>query len=604
MVNVFRMAGRVGAWLSLFPLFAMAQGADPIRVESGLLAGMSGADPALRVYKGIPYAAPPVEALRWRAPEPPRSWDGVREAVSFAPGCIQHVAGSRPPWTEEFMHQGEISEDCLYLNVWTAAQEAGEPLPVLVYVHGGGFTEGSGSVPLYDGEQLAKKGLVVVTINYRLGVFGFLAHPELTAESERHAAPDSGPGNGDHNNGNQENGDQDKGNQENGDQDNENQKNGDQDNGDQNNGDQDNGDQDNGDQDNGDQDNASRGHGGPTNFGLLDQVAALQWVQRNIAAFGGDPDRVALAGQSAGAMSVYLLTASPLARGLFQRAIVQSGPGGLASFGVASTHSLARPLAEAEASGVAFAEAAGASSLEDLRAMSAEDLAATPAPGSGILRFGPVTDGHFLPEDAHDVYAKGMQNDVPMMTGFNADEASAFPGYGQATADAFREAARERYGEAADDLLALYPTATDEEAGAAQKTSQRDLAAAALGNLAEERAHTAQTALYLYYFDRGIPWPERPEFGAFHTAEVPYFFNNLSLMDRPWEALDHRLADTMASYWAHFAAEGDPNGDGLPDWPAFDGRNANFMRLGEQMAPDPVATPPAREFFRAFLTEE
>ena len=595
MVNVFRMAGRVGAWLSLFPLFAMAQGADPIRVESGLLAGTSatdsirvesgllagtdGADPAVRVYKGISYAAPPVEALRWRAPEPPRSWDGVREAVAFAPGCMQHVAGSRPPWTEEFMHQGEISEDCLYLNVWTAAQEAGEPLPVLVYVHGGGFTEGSGSVPVYDGEQLAKKGLVVVTINYRLGVFGFLAHPELTAESERHAAPDSGPGNGGHDNGNQNNGDQDNGNQENGDQNNR-------------------------DQDNRDQDNASRGHGGPTNFGLLDQVAALQWVQRNIAAFGGDPNRVALAGQSAGAMSVYLLTASPLAKGLFQRAIVQSGPGGLASFGVASTRSLARPLVEAEASGVAFAEAAGASSLEDLRAMSAADLAATPAPGSGILRFGPVTDGHFLPEDAHDVYAKGTQNDVPMMTGFNADEASAFPGYGQATPDAFREAARERYGEAADDLLALYPTATDEEAGAAQKTSQRDLAAAALGNLAEERAHTAQTALYLYYFDRGIPWPERPEFGAFHTAEVPYFFNNLALLDRPWEALDHRLADTMASYWAHFAAEGDPNGDGLPNWPAFDGQNANFMRLGEQMAPDPVATPPAREFFRAFLTEE
>ena len=569
MVNVFRMAGRMGTWLSLFPLFAMAQGADPIRVENGLLAGTDGADPAVRVYKGIPYAAPPVDALRWRAPEPPHSWDGIREAVTFAPGCMQHVAGSRPPWTEEFMHQGEISEDCLYLNVWTAAQEAGEPLPVLVYVHGGGFTEGSGSVPVYDGEQLAKKGLVVVTINYRLGVFGFLAHPELTAESERHAAPDSGPGNGDHDNGNQNNGNQN-----------------------------------NGDQDNRDQDNASRGHGGPTNFGLLDQVAALQWVQRNIAAFGGDPDRVALAGQSAGAMSVYLLTASPLARGLFQRAIVQSGPGGLASFGVASTRSLARPLAEAEASGVAFAEAAGASSLEDLRAMSAEDLAATPAPGSGILRFGPVTDGHFLPENAHDVYAKGRQNDIPMMTGFNADEASAFPGYGQATADAFREAARERYGEAADDLLALYPTATDEEAGAAQKTSQRDLAAAALSNLAEERAHTAQTALYLYYFDRGIPWPERPEFGAFHTAEVPYFFNNLALMDRPWEALDHRLADTMASYWAHFAAEGDPNGDGLPNWPAFDGQNANFMRLGKQMAPDPVTTPPAREFFRAYLADE
>ena len=513
---------------SLLPPLAAAQNADPIQVESGLLSGMPGADPAVRVYKGVPYAAPPVDALRWRAPEPPQSWDGVRRADAFSAGCMQYVAGSRPPWTEEFMHQGAISEDCLYLNVWTAAKEAGERLPVLVYIHGGGFTEGSGSVAVYDGERLAKKGLVIVTVNYRLGAFGFLAHPELTAASGRNASG---------------------------------------------------------------------------NFGLMDQAAALRWVQQNIAAFGGDPERVALAGQSAGAMSVYLLTISPLAEGLFQRAIVQSGPGGLASFGLASTRSLARPLAEAEASGVAFAEAAGAASLQALRALSAEDLAATPMPGDGVLRFGPALDGYFLPEDAPAIYAKGRQHDVPMMTGFNADEGSAFPGYGKATAETFREAAQARYGDAADDFLAQYPAPTDEEAGDAQKTSQRDLAAAALENLAAERAQRAKTDLYLYYFERGIPWPERPEFGAFHTAEVPYFFDNLALLDRPWEPLDWRLADAMSSYWAHFAAGGNPNGEGLPRWPASDGGRVEFMRLGERMASGPVAEPAARAFFKEYLAE-
>jgi para-nitrobenzyl esterase len=246
---------------------AAAQIDGPVRTTGGLVAPAPSENASLREFRGIPYAAPPVGELRWREPQPAATWTGVWTADRFAPACIQRLTRSRPPWTEEFMHQGEANEDCLYLNVWTAARSPEEHRPVLVFLHGGGFNEGSGSVPIYDGGALARRGLVVVTLNYRLGALGFLAHPELTAESPHHASGD---------------------------------------------------------------------------YGLLDQIAALRWVRENIAAFGGDPERVALAGQSAGAMSVYLLTASPLAAGLFQRAIVESGPGALASFGVASQVRMAR----------------------------------------------------------------------------------------------------------------------------------------------------------------------------------------------------------------------------------------------------------------------
>ena len=528
MAKVSRKAWLGGVWLSLLPLLATAQITDTLHLESGLLTGMPGSDPAVQVYKGIPYAAPPVGALRWHAPQPPPPWEGVRKADTFAPGCIQQVAGSRPPWTEEFMHQGSISEDCLYLNVWTAEKDAGELRPVLVYIHGGGFSEGSGSVAVYDGEELAKKELVVVTVNYRLGVLGFLAHPGLTAESG---------------------------------------------------------------------DNASG------NFGLLDQVAALQWVKQNIAAFGGDPNNVTIAGQSAGAIAVYLLTVAPPARSLFHRAIVQSGPGGLASFGLSSTRTLVRPLSEAEADGAEFAEIKGASSFQELRAMPISDLTAAPATDSPPMRFGPVIDGYLIPDNVPAIYTQGTQHDVPMLMGFNADEPSAFPGYGKATVEAFRETASDRYGASTEAFLMIYPADTDEEAGNAQKASQRDVAAVAVGRLAAERAHTAKTDAYLYYFERGIPWPERPEFGAFHTAEVPYFFNNLRMLDRPWEPLDRQLADMMSSYWANFATGGNPNGAGLPEWPAYDSQDIRFMRFGNPVEPGTLTDQSTRVFFEAYLAE-
>jgi len=417
------------------------------------------------------------------------------------------------------MHQGTVSEDCLYLNVWTAAR-TGERRPVLVYIHGGAFNEGSGAVAVYDGTSLAARGLVVVTINYRLGVLGFLAHPELSAEAA---------------------------------------------------------------------------YGGSGNYGLLDQVAALRWVQRNIAAFGGDPGNVTIAGQSAGAMSVYLLTASPLASGLFHRAISQSGPGGLAAFGRASTRGLATRLAEAEANGAAFASENGAASLAALRALPVNALLA----GVPAMRFGPVIDGYLLPDEVGAIYATGAQNDVPLLTGFNADEASAFPGYGRTTAAAFAHTARQRFGPQADEFLALYPVPSDAEAGEAQKASQRDMAAVALSLLIEERAQTATTDAYLYFFARGIPWPDRPEFGAFHTAEVPYVFGTLDVLDRPWEPADRALADAVASYWINFATSGDPNGPGLPAWPPYRAAATDLQCLGVEVR---TCTMPTDDAHRAFFS--
>ncbi len=514
-------------WLGCLPLFVSAQVTEPLHLEQGAIAGTSGIDTDIRAYKGIPYAAPPVADLRWRPPQPPFPWEGTFKADTFSPGCIQNLARSRPPWTEEFMHQGSIDEDCLYLNIWSGASDAEEKRPVLVYVHGGGFTEGSGSVPVYDGEPLAKKGLIVVTINYRLGLFGFFAHPELGAESD---------------------------------------------------------------------------HSASGNYGLLDQVAALKWVQENISEFGGDPDNVTVAGQSAGAVSVHLLTASPLAKGLFHRVIVQSGVGGLASFGLTNSRSLASPLSDMERNGVEFFEAIGARSIEAMRAMPADELIAVSVPPT--VRFWPVIDGYFLLDNVPTIYGEGSQNDVPMMTGFNADEGSAFPGYGQSTIEEYSNTVNTRHGERADAYLALYPAPTDEASGLALKTGLRDLAAVALGRLAVERAQSAETEAYLYYFERGIPWPERPEFGAFHTAEVPYFFNTLDHIDRPWTEVDRQLADLMSTYWVNFSTHGSPNGLDVPLWTAFDESDFQFMRLGTKIEFAKITDQTKTEFFLDYLSEQ
>lgn len=464
-------------------------------------------------FLGIPYARPPVGGLRWKAPQKPDPWTHVRDATQFGKRCAQLANAT-------LQNAASNDEDCLYLNVWTTASR-GARRPVLVYIYGGGFNEGSGSVAIYDGEALAKKGLVVVTFNYRVGALGFLAHPDLAAESP---------------------------------------------------------------------------HAAPGNYGLLDQVGALRWIQENIAAFGGDPANVTIAGQSAGAMSVYLLTASPRTRGLFHRAIVESGPGGLASFGVGSARALAQSRTVAGQAGAAWAKAHGAASLAALRARPARELVA-PVAGAPPARFGPVIDGWLLTEDVDTVYTKGHQQDVPLLTGLNADEGSAFGGYGTATMASFREQARTRFGDRAQQFLALYPAASDADAARAQVRSAREGALVALQQLASQRAATAKTPAYLYYFERAIPWPEHPQFGAFHTGEVPYVFANLALLNRPWTAVDRALAETASSYWVRFATAGNPNGPRLPVWPAYTPSSPSVMVLGDTPKARMLPDDRARRFF-------
>jgi para-nitrobenzyl esterase len=494
---------------------------QPVKTQSGLVSGIVCEDSNILVFKGIPYAAPPVGELRWREPQPPVQWEGVLMADTFCASCIQSLARSRPPWTEEFMSQDTISEDCLYLNIWTPAETPEDKLPVMVFIHGGGFNEGSGSVAVYNGEELAKKGIIIVTINYRLGLMGFFAHPELTAESLNNASG---------------------------------------------------------------------------NYGLLDQVAALQWTRNNIEAFGGDPERVTIAGQSAGAMSVHMLIASPLAKGLFNRAISQSGSS--LSWRLRPT-----PLDEAEKTGSEFAKSKGVTSIEELRAMPVEELTVI-KPGERPPRFGVVIDGWLLEEDPLTVLSNGKQNDVPVMTGLNADEGSAGPEYGKSTVETFRAQAERVYGDKADEYLSFYSPQSDEEAGRMTIESARDQGRVSTFLWAEMRAKTSATDAYTYYFSRAIPWPEYPNFKAFHTGEMPYVFNNLKMLDRPWEAVDTMVANIMSSYWVNFVTKGDPNGPGLPDWPAFDSTRKITMELGENMNPIPVASEEKFQFFKDFITSD
>lgn len=492
----------------------------PVRIGGGLVAGAPGRDPAIRVFKGLPFAAPPVGDLRWRAPRPVVPWAGVRRADQFGANCVQTIVEEKKPWTYEFMAHGPVSEDCLLLNVWTGARSASEKRPVYVYVHGGANTEGSGSVPAYDGEGLARKGIVVVTVNYRLGVLGFFTHPALTKESETRTSG---------------------------------------------------------------------------NYALLDLVASLRWVRDHIAAFGGDPANVTLGGQSAGAGNTHSLVASPLARGLFHRAIAESGSS-------LTTGANTRTLAQQEAIGLAFAEAKGVPSLAGLRAMSwAELTAPVPAPaGSATLppaaRFGVVIDGHVLTASPKDVFVQGTQNDVPTLTGSNKHENGATP-RPDITAAAFQAQARQRFGDLAGEFLALYPAATDAQARVSQNESAWDQARVSTRLWALERGRTGRTKVFTYFWDHPLPGPDVEQYGAFHTSEVPYFMDALAMSKRPFTDADHRIADRLSSYVANFIRSGDPNGPGLPAWPTVSKDAAMTMQVGDTFAPIPVASSAARQAF-------
>jgi para-nitrobenzyl esterase len=480
---------------------AVAQQPAPVKVEEGLLQGTF--EDGAAVYKGVPFAAPPVGNLRWCSPEPVEKWEGVRKADKFSPNPIQEMRDSFGPWTSEYQPQGTISEDCLYLNIWTSAKSSKERRPVMVYIPGGAFTGGSGDVPVYNGGNLAKKGSVVVTINYRVGIMGFFAHPELTKESNHHSSG---------------------------------------------------------------------------NYGLLDQVAALGWIKRNIAAFGGDPARVTIMGQSAGAMSAHYLTASPLAKGLFIRAIAQSGSSNRSGPG--------EILASAEKIGIRFAEAAGATSLAELRAMPAADLMAA---AKDEFRFLPIVDGWFLPGSVDEIFAAGKQSDVAMLTGWVEDEGSYMDDYGQVPVEEFQKRVEQQAGRFAETVLELYPASTGAECSKSQKLFARDLSMVSMCLWAGKCAKTGSSDIYTYIFTHQQPGATKARYQVFHSSELPYVFDNLNQSPRPWTAEDRKIAEIMSAYWTNFIATGNPNGKGLPEWPTFQEAPKKTMELGDRMGPRSVA---------------
>jgi len=470
---------------------AFPQIADPVRTASGLVAGATGSAPGVRVFKGIPFAAPPVGRLRWREPQPPASWQGVRAATEFGPRCMQGQ-GANPT----------TSEDCLYLNVWTSAASAAERRPVIVWSYGGSLRSGAGSQLQYDGEALARKGVIFVTYNYRLGPFGFFSHPELTSESPNKASG---------------------------------------------------------------------------NYGLLDLIAALEWVRANIGSFGGDPNRVTIMGESAGASLVGCLVTSPRAKGLFHRAIAQStGCTGTSRIGTPLT-----TLAEAEREGEKSAAAMGAKSLADLRAMPADD----------VLRRGQgarvIIDGYSMTEDWLPALARGAHNGVDLLLGSNKDEGT-FPIFGvpEGTAQEFVARTKQRFGDLAPRFQTLYPAGSESESATSQLNAFRDLVFWNLDSWARLQTARGNSRAYLYFFVREPPVaPGQPSRGASHTAEIPYAFNNLHLeRNQLLTDVDRRLAETMSSYWVNFATKGDPNGPGLPIWPRFSAADdRSTMILGEKV---------------------
>jgi len=499
-----------------------ASGADRVKTAHGTIESTVPPRDGVRSFKGLPFAQPPVGDLRWREPQPVKNWPGVRNADKFGPACMQRLSPNADYW---FRGDG-MSEDCLYLNVWTPAKSGREKLPVLVYVFGGGFQNGDGSEPRYDGESMARHGIVAVSVNYRTNIFGFFVHPELTRESPHHASG---------------------------------------------------------------------------NYGLLDQVAALQWVQKNIAAFGGDPKRVTIAGESAGSISVSALMASPLSRNLMAGAICESG---------AAIASLPpRPLAEAEQNGVKFASAAGAESLAALRAMTAQQLQDAAAKAQGI-RFSTAMDGYFLSKTLTEIALAGEQAKIPLLAGSNTEEQRprAVLEGGDPTPETLADAIKKFYGDKAEPVRKAYAaTTTAEVFEAATHLASARFISYGTWKWTELHMQTGGKPVYRYLYakvrpaylgmpgqpppvaaapgrggeaaaGRGAPQPQAPR-GAVHSAEIQYAMGNLDLDRRyTWEPADYEVSKTMQAYFVNFIKTGKPDGPGLPPWPAYR-PETNYQRM-------------------------
>jgi para-nitrobenzyl esterase len=476
-----------------------------VKTAQGRLAGKREGD--VGAYLGIPYAAPPVRLLRWRPPMPAPKWKGVRLAMEFGSHCMQPKL-----FGDMIFRDPGISEDCLTLNVWTPAKDSKAKLPVMVWIFGGGFVAGGTSEPRQDGAQLASNGVIVVSMNYRLGIFGFFAHSDLAAESGRDSSG---------------------------------------------------------------------------NYGLMDQTSALQWVQRNIAAFGGDPGNVTVFGESAGSFSVSAQMASPLAKGLFERAIGESG---------AAMNSAALPFPDrkaAEARDAAFMkEITAIGSVDLLRAIPAEELMAESlrknAKGE-TARFGPDIDGYFLPETVPTIFAAGKQNDGPLLAGWNRDEGGIDK---KVTLAAFDADVNARFGENAAAVLKAFPANDDAEAvrAAADLAADRFIAHSTWSWL-EAQTKTGRQPVYRYRFDLAAPPdPNHPRGEvAYHSSEIPYVFGDLDLLQGfNWRPEDRAMSKEIQQYWTNFAKTGDPNGAGLAKWPKYNEETGwQVMHL----LPEPVVEP-------------
>lgn len=482
--------------LALSANTSMARAMGPVvTTQAGQVAGVSAN--AVDAFLGVPYAADTGGRNRWRAPEPPARWDGVRPATDFGDDCQQvppHIPPTGSPWSDEYFPTRAKSENCLFVNVWRPAGTVStNKLPVMVWIHGGAFVGGSGSVPLYDGSALARRGIIVVSLNYRLGPFGFMAHPALTAEA-----------------------------------------------------------------------------GSSGNYGLMDQIAALRWVQNNIPLFGGDPGQVTVAGQSAGAASVHALLAAPSAMGLFVRAIAQSGSG------------MGLPIMTreaAEAMGERLAAAAGADSIDALRALPAEQVAtAATAPDVGPPgpRYAPIIEPAVLPDPA------AQRQDIPVLTGLNADETSTSPDWSLSTTEKLSNLLTRRFGDRAPIFAAYYSGADGTAATDAAHRLLREQAVAAMLIWAEQRPASA-APVHAYLFQHAQPGTPADRFGTFHTAEMPYVFGTLDKSTRSYQPLDREIAAAVGSYWVNFVRTGNPNGTGLPHWP--DLTSGKIMALGDRTGP-------------------
>ncbi|HRH47540.1 MAG TPA: carboxylesterase family protein [Panacibacter sp.] len=490
--------------------------APQVKTVNGILEGTS--ESGLNVFRGVPFAQPPVGDLRWREPQPVKNWTGVRKADKFGPRAMQ-----LPIFGDMSFRSDGVSEDCLYLNVWSPSKTNNEKLPVLVYFYGGGFLAGDGSEPRYDGASMARKGIVSVTVNYRLGVLGFLSHPELTKESPHHASG---------------------------------------------------------------------------NYGLLDQSAALQWVQKNIAAFGGDPKKITIAGESAGSFSVSAQMASPLSRNIIAGAIGESG----SLLGNASAS-----LQSAEKSGTDWAKSISKNSLADLRAMSADDLMKATAK-IGFGTFPVCVDGYFFPKSPIDIFAAGQQAHVPLLVGWNSQEMvyQMVLGGDKPTPENLKKAIKKLYGDQAEEAMKVYNASTDDEAEqAATEMAGDQFIGFGTWRWSEMQSKTGGKPVYRYMYAR--PRPEmRPEMGnatanlaggvtkdttgkapkappakgAVHSAEIEYALGNLSsnrVYD--WQPEDYMVSEIMQAFFANFIKTGNPNGLGVPKWPAVERNNVQVMHI-------------------------